>query len=96
MSVQSSGALRAKDLQCCDTWLKLVQESGLQKMLRENMLHKISAGRREIGDSSFLRDFRARILSSRRAMSRSMIPRVTSGGSPAELASSGEKVSFFF
>ena len=50
------------------------------------MLHKISAGRREIGDNSFLRDFRTRMLSSRRAMSRSMILRITSNanGSPAE------------
>ena len=58
------------------------------------MLHKISAGRREIGDNSFLRDFRARMLSSRRAMSRSMILRATSNGSTAEhvvLVSSGEK-----
>ena len=58
------------------------------------MLHKISAGRREMGDNSFLRDFRARMLSSRRAMSRSMILRISSNGSPAEhevLVSSGEK-----
>ena len=29
MLVQSSGALRANDLQRCDTWLKLVQDFGL-------------------------------------------------------------------
>ena len=47
-----------------------------------------------MGDNSFLRDFRARMLSSRRAMSRSMILRLSSNKSPAEyevLASSGEK-----
>ena len=58
------------------------------------MLHKISAGRGDMGDSSFLRDFKARMLSSRRAISRSMILRVTSNGSQAEhevLVSSGEK-----
>ena len=58
------------------------------------MLHKISVGRREIEDNSFLRDFRTRILSSRRAMSRSMTLRVTSNESPAEhevMVSSGEK-----
>ena len=57
------------------------------------MLHNISVGRREIGDNSFLRDFRARMLSSRRAMSRSMILHAASDGSPAEhevLVSSGE------
>ena len=48
------------------------------------MLHKVSAGRREMGDNSFLRDFRARMLSPRWAMSRSMILRVTSNGSQAE------------
>ena len=48
------------------------------------MLHKISIRRREMGDNSFLRDFKARIFSSRRAMSRSMILRVTSNGSPAK------------
>ena len=96
--VQSSGALRADVLHCCDTWLKLVQDSGFLVMLsvRENlnMLHKISTGRREMGDNSFLRDFRARMLSSRRAMLRSMILRVSFNGSPAEpkvLVSSGEK-----
>lgn len=52
--------------------------------MREKIVHKISAGRREIGDNSFLRDFRARMLSSRRAMSRSMILRATSNGSRAE------------
>ena len=41
--------------------------------MRENILRKISTGRREIGDSSFLRDFMARALSSR-----SGILRVTS------------------
>ena len=66
-------------------------------MLKENILHKISAGRREeIGDSWFLRDFRARILSSRWAMSRSMILRIMSNGSPLAvehevLVSSGKK-----
>ena len=62
------------------------------------MLHKILAGRREMEDKSFLRDLRARILSSRRAMSWSMILRVSStgNGSPAEhevvlLVSSEEK-----
>jgi hypothetical protein len=58
------------------------------------MLHRTSTGRREMGDNSFLRDFRDRMLSSRRAMSRSMILRITSNGSPAEhgvLVSSGEK-----
>ena len=62
--------------------------------MRENILHKISTGRREIGDNSFLRDLRARMLSSRRAMSRSMILRIWSNESPAEdevLVSSGEK-----
>jgi hypothetical protein len=66
----------------------------LFSLVRENMLHKISAGRREIGDNSFLRDFKARMLSSRRAMSRSMILRATSNGSSAEhevLVSSGRK-----
>jgi hypothetical protein len=48
------------------------------------MLHNISAGRREMGDNSFLRDFRARMLSSRRAISWSMILRAISDGSPAE------------
>ena len=47
------------------------------------MLHKISIRRREMGDNSFLRDFKARIFSSRRAMSRSMILCITSNGSPA-------------
>ena len=54
------------------------------------MLHKISAGRREVGDNSFLLEFRARMLSSsprmlflRRSMLQSMIPRVSSNGSPA-------------
>ena len=58
------------------------------------MLHKSSAGRREIGDNSFLRDFRDRMLSSRRAISRSMVLRATSNGSPVEhemLVSSGEE-----
>ena len=58
------------------------------------MLHKISTGRREMGDNSFLRDFKARMLSSRRAMLRSIILRVSSNESPAEyniLVSSGEK-----
>ena len=62
--------------------------------MREKTLHKISTGRREIGDNSFLRDFRARILSSRRAISRSMILRIASNGSPVEhevLVGSGEK-----
>ena len=66
----------------------------LLSSMRENMLHKISAGRREIGDNSFLRDFRARMLSSRWAMSRSMILRIASNGSPAEhevLVSSGKR-----
>ena len=49
------------------------------------MLHKISVGSREMGDSSFLRDFRSRMLSSKRAMLRSMILRFSSNGSPAEL-----------
>ena len=63
--------------------------------MREKILHKISTGRREIGDSSFLRDFRARMLSSRRAMSRSMILRIASNGSPVEhkvLVASGETI----
>ena len=68
-------------------------------IMREKILHKISAGRQEIRDNSFLRDFRARMLSSRREMLQSMILRVTSNGSPAEhevtvvfkLVSSGEK-----
>ena len=87
---QSSGALRAVDLQCCDTRLKWVQDFGLRpeekilSSMRENMLHKISAGRREMRDNSFLRDFRARMLSSSRAISRSMILRISSFGSPAE------------
>ena len=51
-------------------------------MLKENILHKLSEGRREIGDSWFLRDFCDRILSSRRAMSWSMILRIKSSGSP--------------
>ena len=55
------------------------------------MLHKILTERREIGDSSFL----ARMLFSRRTMSRSMILRITSNGfgSPAEpeIFSTGEK-----
>ena len=58
------------------------------------MLHNISTGRREIGANSFLRDFRARMLSSRRAISRSMILRVSANGSLVEyevLVSSGEK-----
>ena len=62
------------------------------------MLHKISAGRREIGDNSFLRAFRARMLSSRRAMSQSMILRFTSNGSQVEyevLTSSAEKTIAF-
>ena len=78
----------------------LVSESSGEMMLREDMSHKISVGERlgEIGDNSFLQDFRTRILSSRRAMSRSMILRVTvtSNGSPAKhevlvSKSSGEK-----
>ena len=47
-----------------------------------------------MGDNSFLRDFKARMLSSRRAISRSMMVRNTSNGSQAEhevLVSSGEK-----
>ena len=60
------------------------------------MLHNISTGRREIGANSFLRDFRARMFSSRRAISRSMILRVSANGSLVEyevvLVSSGEKV----
>ena len=48
------------------------------------MLHKISAGRREMEDNSFRRDFRARMFSSRPEMSRSMILRITSNGSPVE------------
>ena len=58
------------------------------------MLHSISTGRREIGNNSFLRDLGARMLSSRRAMSRSMI-RIWANGSLAEhevLVSSGEKM----
>ena len=58
------------------------------------MLHKISTGRQEMGDNSFLRDFRTRMLSFRRAMSRSMILRISSNRSPAKreiLVSSGEK-----
>ena len=58
------------------------------------MLHKISVGRREMGDNSFLRDFRARILSSKRRMLRSIILRSSSNGPPAEhklLETSGEK-----
>ena len=60
------------------------------------MLHKTSVGRREMGDNSFLRDFRARMLSFRRAMLRSMIvcASPTGNGTPAEhkpLGSSGEK-----
>ena len=47
------------------------------------MLHRISAGRREMRDNSFLRDFRAWPLSSRRAMLRLMILRVTSNGPAA-------------
>jgi hypothetical protein len=49
-----------------------------------NMLHRSSTGRREMGDNSFLRDFKARMLSSRRAMLRSIILRVSSSESPAE------------
>ena len=56
----------------------------MSSLMKENMLHNISAGRREMGDNSFLRDFRARMLSSRRAMSRSMILRISSNGLPAE------------
>ena len=81
--VQSFIVLRTNDLQCRDTWLKLVQDSGFPRMLRENMLHNISAGRREIGTDSFLRDFRARIISSISRMPWSIM-RVTSNGSPAE------------
>ena len=51
---------------------------------RENMLHKISVGRREMGDNPFLRDFRARMFSCRRAISRSMILRISSNGLPAD------------
>ena len=46
-----------------------------------------------MGDNSFLRDFRARMFSSRRAMLRSMILRVSSNASPVDhkvLVSSGE------
>ena len=57
---------------------------GRESMQRENMLHMISAGRREVGDNSFLWDFKARMLSSRRAISRSMILRVLSNGLPVE------------
>ena len=80
--VQSSGALRATDLQCCDTWLKLIKNLGFRveyKMLsstRENMLHKISVGRQEMVDNSFLRDFRTQILSPRWAISQSTILRI--------------------
>ena len=99
--VQSSGALRADDLQCCDTWLKLVKDPGVSHQKLEaaslsenlNILHKISTGRREIGDNSFLRDFRARMLSSR-SMLGSMILRDSCIGSPSKrkvLVSSGEK-----
>jgi hypothetical protein len=42
-----------------------------------------------MGDNSFLRDFKARMLSSRRAMLRSIILRFSSSESPAE--TSGEK-----
>ena len=61
------------------------------------MLHNISAGRREMGNNLFLQDLRTRIPSesSRRAMSQSMILRITSNGSPAEheaLVSFGEKI----
>ena len=63
---------------------------------RENILHKISVGRREMVDNSFLRDFRTRMLSCRRAISRSMILSISSNGSPADsehevLVSSAEK-----
>ena len=51
---------------------------------RENILHKISAGKREMGDNSFLRDFRARMLSCRWTISRSMILRISSNESPAD------------
>jgi hypothetical protein len=47
-----------------------------------------------MGDNSFLRDFKTRMLSSRRAMLRSIILRFSSNGPPAEhkvLVSSGEK-----
>ena len=97
MLVQSSGKLRVNDIQCCDTWLKLVQDSrwpGLERMLRENMLHKISAGRQEVGDNSFLRDFKTWMLSSRQAILQSMILHISSNRSPTELGvlvSSGEK-----
>jgi hypothetical protein len=60
--------------------------------MKENMVHIISGGRREIGDNSFLRDFRARMLSSSRAMSRSMILRATSNGPQEAFASSGEQM----
>lgn len=93
-------ALRADDLwvQNCDNQRELVQDSGprpkykmLLSLMREDMLHKILTERREIGDSSFL----ARMLFSRRTMSRSMILRITSNGSgsPAEpeIFSTGEK-----
>jgi hypothetical protein len=47
-----------------------------------------------MGDNSFLLDFKARMLSSRRAMLRSIILRFSSNGSPSEhkvLVSSEEK-----
>lgn len=99
MLVQSSGALRASDLQYPDTWLKLIQDSGdprlrmgpmdsgvLRSSIREKILHRISGGRQEIGASLFLRDLRARIFSSSMAMSRSMILRATSNGLPIDEA----------
>ena len=61
--------------------------------MRENILHYISTGRREIRDNSFLRDLGARMLSSRRAMSRSMILRIRSKSSAEDeaLVSSEER-----
>ena len=45
-----------------------------------------------MGENSFLRDFRARMLSSRWAMSRSILLRFSSFGSPAEhLVSAGKR-----